>query len=95
MEGNNGSLELQIFPKNVFNGFLHWAHIACWEKYIKGETQFLVDFFVKNGHERKFLETLVKDQIIKRNKENNTKKYQKIMPIIPKRKTMTGAITPT
>ena len=67
MEGNNGSLELQIFPKNVFNGFLHWAHIACWEKYIKRETQFLLDFFVENGHERKFLETLIKDQ-------NNKKK---------------------
>ena len=34
--------------KSVFKGFLHGAHTIRSEKYIKEETQFLVDMFVEN-----------------------------------------------
>ena len=36
--------------KSVFKGFLHRAYTICSEKYIKEETQFLVEMFVENGH---------------------------------------------
>ena len=47
--------------KSVFKGFVHRAHAVCSEKYIKEETQFLIDMFVENGHKRTYIETLVKD----------------------------------
>ena len=47
--------------KSVFKGFLYGAHTICSEKYIKEETQLLVDIIVENGHKKTFLETLVKD----------------------------------
>ena len=38
--------------------FLHLSHTICSEKYIKEETQFLIDMFVENEHKRLFLENL-------------------------------------
>ena len=54
--------------------YLHRAHTICSEKYIKEETQFLVDMFVGNGHKRTFLETLVKDYNAKK-KSNDSRNY--------------------
>ena len=54
--------------KSVFKGFLHGAHTICSEKYIKEETQLLVDIIVENGHKKTFLETLVKDYNSKKKK---------------------------
>ena len=43
--------------KSVFRNSLHRAHTMCSKKYIKEETQFLIDMFIDNGH-RTFLENL-------------------------------------
>ena len=47
--------------KSVFKAFLHQTHTICSEKYIKDETQFLIDMFVENGDKRTFLENLIKN----------------------------------
>ena len=47
--------------KSVFKAFLNQTHTICSEKYIKDETQFLIDMFVENGHKRTFLENLIKN----------------------------------
>ena len=47
-------------------------------KYIKEETQFLVDMFIETGHNKIFLETLVKDYHSKKksqNKNNDSRNY--------------------
>ena len=46
----------------------------CSEKYIKEETQFLIDIFVENGNNRTFLENLVKDYNVKK-KNNDRRNY--------------------
>ena len=48
--------------KSVFKGFPHRTHTVCLEKHIKGETQYLVDMFVENGHKRTFLANLIKEK---------------------------------
>ena len=70
--------------KSVFKGFLHRAHTICSEKYIKGETQFLVDMFVEKGHKKTFLETLVKDYNSKKKNSDSRKLHQlKENPWVP------------
>ena len=49
------------YYKNVFKGFLYWAHAICSKWYIKEETQFLLNVLVKNEHKRTFLVNLVID----------------------------------
>ena len=75
-----GSRKLEV----VFRGFLHRAHTICSEKYIKEETQFLVNMFVENGHRRTFLETLVKSyNAKKKSSDNRNYTNTKKMPWVP------------
>ena len=70
--------------KSVFKGFLHRAHTKCSEKFIKEETQFLVNMFVENGHKRTFLEVLVKDYNTQnKNNRNHNDTSRKKIPWIP------------
>ena len=76
--------------KNVFKGFLHWAHSICSEKYIKEEEKILIDMFVENGHNKQLLKNLVIKYNNKKNKsnhENNTENWEyknlKKLPWIP------------
>ena len=57
--------------KSVFKAFLHQAHKICSEKYIKEETQFLIDIFVESGHKRTFLKNLIKDYNVKKKNINS------------------------
>ena len=38
--------------RDIFKGFVYRAKKLCSEKYLYGKLNFLVDMFVKNGHER-------------------------------------------
>ena len=57
----------------VFKGFLYQPHIICSEKYIKEETQFLIDMF-ENEHKRTFLGNLAKYCHAKK-KNNDSRNY--------------------
>ena len=57
--------------KSVFEEFLHRVHRIYSEKYIKEETQFLIDMFVKNERKRTFIENLVKDYNVKKKNNDN------------------------
>ena len=63
------------FNQNLFKGFLHPSHAICSEKYIKAETQFLIDMFVQNEHKRTFLKNLVKNYYHAKKKNNDSRNY--------------------
>ena len=80
----NLCIDLSI-TKSVFNSFLHRAHTICSEKYVKEETQFLVDMFIENGHKKTFLETLVRDyNYKKKNNDSRSCTNSKKIPWVPK-----------
>ena len=80
----NLCIDLNI-TKSVFNSFLHRAHTICSEKYVKEETQFLVDMFIENGHKKTFLETLVRDyNYKKKNNDSRSCTNSKKIPWVPK-----------
>ena len=72
-----------FYKLSSFKGFLHRAHTICLEKYIKEETQFLIDIFIDNGCKRKFPENLVKDYNAKKktNVSRNYTNWKKILSV--------------
>ena len=62
----------------VFKGFLSRAYKICTEKYLQSETDFLIDIFTENGHNRNTLTNIATEYLrninkSKSNDQNNTK----------------------
>ena len=67
----------------VFKGFISWAYKVCTEKYLQSETEFLIDIFTENGHNRNTLTNIATEYLqnineSKSNDQNNTKNHHKI-----------------
>ena len=76
--------KLCIKPDTSKKVFLHQPHTMCSEKYIKEETQFLIEIFIKNGHKRTFLENPARYCHAKK-KNNDSRNYtnSKENPLVP------------
>ena len=73
----------------VFKGFLSQAYKICTEKYLQSETNFLIDTFTENGHNRNTLTNIATEYLRNINKpksnyQNNSKNTKNIkLPWVP------------
>ena len=73
----------------VFKGFLSRAYKICTEKYLQSETNFLIDTFTENGHNRNTLTNIATEYLRninkpKSNDQNNSKNTKNIkLPWVP------------
>ena len=44
----------------IFKGFVSRAKKLCSEKYLDEELNFLIDMFIENGHDRNYLNSIIK-----------------------------------
>ena len=70
----------------VFKGFLSRAYTIRTEKYLQSETDFLIDIFTENGHDRNTLTNIATEYLQninkpKSNDQNNTKNTKNIIKL--------------